>query len=101
MVWTELLRDSQIAFLNSIIDQVPQEMGARDAFITILQDLADKARPAKFKYYRVSIPDGNVTGIDDENVALETAESEEDFVIDVATNEWIQADGDRQDIKAD
>lgn len=47
----------------------------------------------KFRFYRVSMMDGEVTGTDDEELAKEYAESEDDFVIDTETGKWLLADG--------
>lgn len=99
--WTELLPDSKVAFMNDIITQVPTTFGAREAFINIIQDIADKARSPTFRFYRVSVMNGEITGLDDEKKAIDIAESEDDFVIDTHTNMWIMADGANQEIQAD
>lgn len=63
-------------------------------------DAADKSKP-KFRYYLVSVFDGygNITGTNDRKIAEEFAGSEEDFIIDTETNEWIQAEAERVQIE--
>jgi len=47
----------------------------------------------KYLYYIVDTTDGTVAGTDDENLAKETAESEDYFVIDPTKGNWFQPDG--------
>jgi len=44
--------------------------------------------------------EGNIVGTDDEDLAIEYAESEEAFVLDAQTGEWILSDGSRKEIHA-
>jgi len=98
MLWTESLAESQVKFMNDIIAQVPEEMGARAAFIKCLQDLADKASSKGFDYYITDLTAGCIHGTDDLLVAQRYAASEDNFVVDVAKNQWIQADLDTEEI---
>lgn len=40
-VWTEKLLPSEVVLMNSIIEQIPNNMGVRDVFVGILQKLAE------------------------------------------------------------
>lgn len=40
-LWTEKLSESQVAFMNSLIEQIPVQFGAREAFVNTLQKLAE------------------------------------------------------------
>lgn len=40
-LWTEKLSESQVALMNSLIEQIPVQFGAREAFVNILQKLAE------------------------------------------------------------
>ena len=53
----------------------------------------------KFRYYDTSLFNGEVYGTNDKAIAEELALSEDDFVIDTETNEWILSDGTRQQIQ--
>jgi hypothetical protein len=99
-LWTELLLPSQVAYMNSIIEQVPTEHGARDAFVNCLQGLADKAEPPqpKFRYLVTDITSGEVFGTNDVVQAEAYVGSEDNFVVDVVENQWIQVDLDRVEI---
>lgn len=48
----------------------------------------------KFRFYIVSVFDGNVSGTNDEKVARDFAGSSDDFVIDVKNSAWLQEDED-------
>jgi hypothetical protein len=39
-LWTEKLLPSEVSFVNSIVDQIPEANGTREAFVSILQKLA-------------------------------------------------------------
>lgn len=51
-----------------------------------------------FPYIVVDLINGAVKGIRNEQDAVEQAQCEDVFVIDVINNEWILSDGDRQEI---
>lgn len=53
----------------------------------------------KFRYYVTNTLDGFVVGTNNENVAENYAESDEFFVVDTETNEWLQPDGTREQIE--
>lgn len=42
-VWTEKLLQSEVSFVNSIIEQIPEDLGARERFVECLQKLAEAA----------------------------------------------------------
>jgi hypothetical protein len=46
-----------------------------------------------FRYYITDLMDGSVRGTDDTNIARHFAESEDNYVVEPATNSWIQPDG--------
>lgn len=48
----------------------------------------------KFRFYIISVFDGNVRGTNDERVARDFAGSSDDFVIDVENASWLQEDAD-------
>lgn len=52
----------------------------------------------KFRYYITSTFDGCIYGTNDDALAEGLAESEDNFVVDTLTGDWIQADLDRQPI---
>lgn len=39
-LWTQKLLPSEVSFVNSIVDQIPEANGAREVFASILQKLA-------------------------------------------------------------
>ena len=53
----------------------------------------------KFRYINASLFEGCVFGTNDKELAENTALSEDDFVIDTETGEWILSDGTRTEIK--
>ncbi len=53
----------------------------------------------KFRFYISSIFNGEVKGTNDEKVAKNMAGSEDDFVVDSETGEWLLSDGTRQPIE--
>lgn len=53
---------------------------------------------AKFRYYIVAPYNGMIYGTNDTVAAVNMGGSEDDYVIDTETNEWIQNDGTRQQI---
>lgn len=53
----------------------------------------------KFRYYVTNTLDGFVVDTNNENVAENYAESDEFFVVDTETNEWLQPDGTREQIE--
>jgi hypothetical protein len=99
--WTENLTEGQVAFMNNIISQVPETMGAREQFIKCLQNLSDTSEAPQligpkenmFRFYVVNV-DGEVSGTNDEMLAQAYADVEENYVIDVDNNQWILAEGD-------
>lgn len=93
--WTEFLAPSQVAFMNDIINQVPEEMGARDVFVTCLQQLCDSAVKPKLRY--VVVIDGDVVGTNDLEKARALALDECQFVIDTYTNKWLINDDEDDD----
>lgn len=46
----------------------------------------------KFKYYIVDTRNGDIWGTDDDVVAENSSMSDENYVIDVESNEWVQMD---------
>lgn len=87
MLWTEALKPSEVTYMNDIIAQVP-EGGARDAFVNILQGLADKARPPTWKFYIMN-SDGEISGGSNDSDVASHFECTDDYsVIDVEKNEW-------------
>lgn len=40
-VWTEKLIQSEVMFMNSFIEQIPEKFGAREKFVELLQKLAE------------------------------------------------------------
>ena len=54
----------------------------------------------QFRFYITDTMEGNIVGTDDEDLAIEYAESEEAFVLDAQTGEWILSDGSRKEIHA-
>ena len=54
---------------------------------------------AKFRYYDASMFTGSIRGTNDEATALNVATSEDDFVVDTETGEWILSDGSRLPIE--
>ena len=88
-VWTEKLPQSQVAFMNDIIAQIPETMGARQAFINGLQALADAPADAvKIPFQYIIVTQGDVLGTNDFGVARSYAETEEDYVVDALTGKW-------------
>lgn len=53
----------------------------------------------KFRYYNASLFTGSVRGTNDEATALNIAGSEDDFVLDSETGEWLHPDGTRWPIE--
>jgi len=53
----------------------------------------------KFKYYITSLDNGNITGTNDPVIAADLALSEDNFVVDTETGQWLLEDGNRQDIE--
>jgi hypothetical protein len=102
--WTEKLAPSEVAYANSIIEQIPEDHGARAAFINILQKLSESGSEPKFRYFIASIFRGDVRGTNDETIARQSSDSEDDFVIDALTSTWLitedkSADADIQECK--
>jgi hypothetical protein len=52
-----------------------------------------------FKYYVTSLHDGEILGLDDDEDAANLAGSEDYFVVDTSTGEWLLADGTRQAVR--
>lgn len=53
------------------------------------------AQHAPFSYYITDTMDGEIKGTNDESVAVDFSLSEDYFVVCVATNQWLRADGER------
>lgn len=85
--WTEYLTPSQVAFMNEIVSQVPETMGARIVFIECLQKLADTPALPKFRY--IIAMDGDVGGTNDADKAREAAADETYYVMDTVNNKWL------------
>lgn len=49
--------------------------------------------PAPFKYFIVDLDCGEVEGTNDEGIAHSLAESEDYFIIEKETNQWLQPNG--------
>lgn len=47
----------------------------------------------KFRFYITTMDDGSIRGTNDVSVATELAQSEDFFVVDTESGEWIQPDG--------
>ena len=95
-VWTEHLLPSQAAFMNEIIAQVPTVGGAREAFINILQALADSSESKAQQIYIIA-GEGDVRITSSLESAREAAASEEYYVVDPATCTWFCSDDPIQD----
>lgn len=58
----------------------------------------------KFKYLIADINEGEISGTNDESVAIDFSLSEDYFVLDTESGEWLQATGNRvpiEDINAE
>jgi hypothetical protein len=53
-----------------------------------------------FKYYITDLFEGAVFGTDSDEDAENIATSEEHFVVDTSTGEWLTSDGTRQSVEA-
>lgn len=53
---------------------------------------------SKFRYYITNPFNGCIEGTNNETVAISCASSEDFFVLDAETNEWLLSDGKRQQI---
>lgn len=85
-VWTEALAPSQVAFMNGIIEQVPEAMGARAAFIDCLQSLVSTDAPP---YRYIIAMEGDVAGTNDVDQARAYALDECNYVVDSHTSTWL------------
>ena len=85
-VWTEVLAPSQVVFMNGIIGQVPEAIGARAAFIDCLQTLVCTDAPPPFRY--IIAMEGDVAGTNDLDQARAYAADECNYVIDGLTSIW-------------
>lgn len=47
----------------------------------------------KFRYYITDLHEGHIVGTDDEEKARELSTSEDYFVLDASTGEWMNIDG--------
>jgi hypothetical protein len=56
--------------------------------------------PTLYKYYITDLFEGAIVGTDSDEEAENLATSEEHFVVDTSTGEWLLADGTRQSIEA-
>lgn len=54
---------------------------------------------AKFRYYVTDLFEGCVKGTDDRVVAMQFAESDDFFVVDTETGEWMMEGGECQPVK--
>lgn len=84
-IWTEVLAPSQVAFMNGIIKQVPEAMGARAAFIDCLQSLVSTDVPP---YRYIIAMEGDVAGTNDVDQARAYAVDECNYVVDSLTSVW-------------
>lgn len=99
--WTEYLTPGEVMLMNDIIAQMPETHGMRDAFVNVVQKLADAGeeptmigpKENMFRFYVVDISNGNVEGTNHEKVAQAFADSEDNFVIDVDNNQWLFPEG--------
>lgn len=84
--WTEKLTPSQVTFMNSFIEQVPEQYGARQAVIDCLQNLANDDSNPKYRF--IICMNGDVVGSNDEDEARNCAVDEEGYVLDIQNNVW-------------
>ncbi len=54
----------------------------------------------KFRYYITDLMDGSIKGTDNEEVAGHYACSEDHFVVDTETGEWLLSSGERIEVEA-
>ena len=87
--WTEKLLPSEITFMNEIIAQVPEEHGARAAFIDIIQKLADAPAEPKFRYLIALSDAGYVRGTNDQDLALRYAVDDVNYILDTVESKWL------------
>jgi hypothetical protein len=48
-----------------------------------------------YRYYITDLMEGTVVGTDDTNIAMHFAQSEDNYVVEPATNQWLLPDGDK------
>lgn len=59
----------------------------------------NKTQPRKFRYYITDVHQSNILGTDNRDVAADLAQSEDFFVVDTETGEWMQTDEALEPIK--
>lgn len=96
MGYRSKLPASQAAYVDDIVRQIPNEHGEQDAFVRILDHLAEGP---KFQYYVIDSIENEVFGTNDSDVAKEYL-VEDSFVIDVTRNMLMQAGDDEAVIDA-
>ncbi len=92
--WKTNLTPGQVNAVQGIVDQIPETMGFRDAFESILDKLASGAPP--FKYLLIGEGYEVVGGTNDADLAEHIADNTDEVIIDVMgrTNELQHADYD-------
>ena len=90
--WKKNLSQSQINLMQEIIDQVPTAGGGQGLFVDVLNTIGGQDVAPKYRYYIADCSGGDVRCTNDEDVANEHAQDEDNFVVDVQDNTWIQAD---------
>lgn len=86
--WTEKLAPSQVSFVNSIVEQIPENHGARASFVEMLQQLADSPTDLKYRYLIALADAGDVRGTNDKELARHYAMDDSNYVIDAQTSMW-------------
>lgn len=88
MSWKTKLLPSEATLMQEIVDQVPEEHGARDAFVGILDKLAESDKP-KFRYLIGYADSGEGLGTNDDEKAREYASNSANFVFDLQMDRWM------------
>lgn len=94
-VWTELLTPGEVNYVNSIVEQIPEEHCARDSFVGCLQSLADGGSAPKKRY--LVCGDGDVRSTDDDEAARTCAGNEELYVVDLVRFVWLTSEDEDDD----
>lgn len=82
MNWHTNLKPSEKAYVINILDQIPNKMGERDAFIKVLDRIAGEGSTPKWAHLLVT-PDYAVYGTNNETAAIEAFDN--DYIhLDVA-----------------
>lgn len=100
--YKDILKDSQLQYVEDIVSQIPEKMGARDAFVNILNVLAEGGakKSQKYQFFVIDLDEGLAYGTNNEDHAVEVAKSDQFIVID-AKGVIIDGDGDEQSIEED